>query len=42
MKVDEIMKAKNFGKKNWQTLKFEGEDHRKILGKRLSIPLALC
>jgi hypothetical protein len=40
MKVDEIMKAKNFGKKNWQTLKFEGEDHsEKSWAKRLSIPL---
>ena len=28
------MKAKNFGKKNWQTLKFEGEDHMKNLGRK--------
>lgn len=41
IKVDEIMKAKKFGKKNWQTLKFEGEDHsEKSWAKRLSIPLA--
>ena len=41
MKVDEIMKAKKYGKKNWQTLKFEGEDHsEKSWAKRLSIPLA--
>ena len=41
IKVDEIMKAKKYGKKNWQTLKFEGEDHsEKSWAKRLSIPLA--
>ena len=40
IKVDEIMKSKKFGKKNWQTLKFEGEGHsEKSWAKRLSIPL---
>ena len=41
IKVDEIMKAKKFRKKNWKTLKFEGEDHsEKSWAKSLSIPLA--
>ncbi len=34
MKVDEIMKAKKFGKKNGQTLKFEEKTTAKNLGQK--------
>lgn len=39
-KVDEIMRNKKYRKRNWQTLKFPGEDHsEKSWAKRLAIPL---
>lgn len=38
--VDKIMQQKGFTKENWQTLKFEGEDHsERAWNKRLNIPL---
>lgn len=40
LEADQIMKSKNFKKRNWQTLKFKGEDHsEKSWSGRLSIPL---
>lgn len=40
MKIDEIMKYKNYKKRNWETLKFPGESHSEnSWSKRLSIPL---
>lgn len=39
-KVDEIMKQKKFKRKNWETLKFVGEEHSEnSWAKRLDIPL---
>lgn len=38
--VDEIMKSKKYKRKNWETLKFDGDDHsEKAWAKRLAIPL---
>jgi enterochelin esterase-like enzyme len=39
-KVDEVMRAKGFSKKNWVTKAFPGDDHsEKSWSKRLGIPL---
>ncbi len=39
-KVDEVMRAKGFSKKNWATKAFPGDDHsEKSWSKRLGIPL---
>ncbi len=39
-KVDEVMRAKGFSKKNWVTRAFSGDDHsEKSWSKRLGIPL---
>jgi enterochelin esterase-like enzyme len=40
LRVDEIMKARGYTEKNWETLKFPGENHsEKAWGKRLETPL---
>jgi len=40
MMVDSIMMRKGYGSKDWQTIKFEGENHsEKSWSKRLDIPL---
>jgi enterochelin esterase-like enzyme len=40
LQVDEIMKAKGYKEKNWETLKFPGEEHSEnAWSRRLEIPL---
>jgi enterochelin esterase-like enzyme len=40
LRVDEIMKEKGYPEKNWETLKFPGEEHsEKAWRKRLEIPI---
>ena len=40
MKVDKVFRDKKYKKRNWQTLKFPGENHSEISwAKRLAIPL---
>lgn len=39
-KVDEVMKAKGYSKKNWKTLAVEGAEHNEIAwNKRLDVPM---